>query len=476
MASDFISIQGAREHNLRGVNLDLPKNRLVVFTGLSGSGKSSLAFDTLFAEGQRLYVESLSPYARQFMRQLPRPRVDRIDGLRPAIAIQQGLRSHNPRSTVATITEILDYLRVLYATIGQGHCPQCGRPLQAQSRQVLLDQVRALNHRQPLQILAPVVTGRRGQFRELFIDLLKRGYARARVDGEMISLASPPTLDRYRRHDIEIVVDRLPRRVEEPGRLAETVDDALERGEGSLLVLLPSGEQVRLSSNLACPDCGVSLPEMTPASFSFNSPRGMCPTCEGIGVCKQIDPELLVAHPDKSLNDGAISFLYHLMHRRDRRLLQAVAKRFRFSLDKPWSKLTERQQELLLNGSPEEIHWTYRSSWGRDSEHSGPWEGIIPWLLRRNKRILAGPWRMAMDKVMRDTACPACRGKRLCPDSLAVTLGGKHLAEVLALTVSESCCTNSSRSLAVSVIPSPGSGWARARAPHGAGPSLLVTA
>ena len=242
MPSDFIRIQGAREHNLRGVNLDLPKNRLVVFTGLSGSGKSSLAFDTLFAEGQRLYVESLSPYARQFMRQLPRPRVERIDGLRPAIAIQQGARSHNPRSTVATITEIYDYLRVLYATIGQGHCPKCGRALQAQSRQAILDQVRALNQGEALQVLAPMVTSRRGQFRELFVDLLKRGYARARVDGEMISLDHPPTLDRYRRHDLEIVVDRLPRRVEEPGRLAETVDDALERGEGSLLVVLPSGE------------------------------------------------------------------------------------------------------------------------------------------------------------------------------------------------------------------------------------------
>jgi len=437
LASDFIRIQGAREHNLRGVDLDLPKNRLVVFTGLSGSGKSSLAFDTLFAEGQRLYVESLSPYARQFMRQLPRPRVDRIDGLRPAIAIQQGVRSHNPRSTVATITEIYDYLRVLYATIGRGHCPQCGRPLQAQSRQAILDQVRALNHQEALQILAPVVTSRRGQFRELFVDLRKRGYARARVDGEIISLDNPPTLDRYRRHDLEIVVDRLPRRVEEPGRLAETVDDALERGEGSLLVVLSSGEQVRLSSDLACPDCGVSLPEMTPASFSFNSPRGMCPTCEGIGSCKQIAPKLLVAHPDKSFNDGAIPLLVHLIHRRDRRQLAAAAQHFKLSLDKPWKKLTDKQQGILLGGSPEEIHWTYRSSWGRDWEHHEPWEGIIPWLLRRNKRILAGPWRMAMDKVMRDTACPDCRGKRLCPDSLAVTLGGKNAAEVLALTVSE---------------------------------------
>jgi excinuclease ABC subunit A len=435
--SDSIHIQGAREHNLRGVTLDLPKNRLIVFTGLSGSGKSSLAFDTLFAEGQRLYVESLSPYARQFMRQLPRPRVDRIDGLRPAIAIQQGARSHNPRSTVATITEIYDYLRVLYATIGRPHCPQCGRELSAQSRQSIMERVRALNHEQALQILAPVVVGRRGQFRELFADLRKRGYARARVDGELISLDDPPTLDRYRRHNLELVVDRLPRRLEEPGRLMETVDDALERGEGSLLALLPSGEEIRLSSNMACPDCGVSLPEMSPASFSFNSPRGMCPTCEGIGVCRQLDPALLVGHPDQSVTDGAIPLLQHLMNRRDRQRLAAVGQHFRISLDKPWKELTEKQRTILLEGSPEEIHWTYRSSWGRDLAHNEPWEGVLEWLLRRNKRILAGPWRMALDKVMRETACPACRGKRLCPDSLAVLLGGKNVAELLALTVSE---------------------------------------
>ncbi len=437
MSADAIRITGAREHNLRGVSLDLPKNRLIVFTGLSGSGKSSLAFDTLFAEGQRLYVESLSPYARQFMRQLPRPRVERIEGLRPAIAIQQGARSHNPRSTVATITEIHDYLRVLYATIGHPHCPRCDRPLQAQTRQAILDQVRALNHEQALQLLAPVVVSRRGQFRELFADLRQRGYARARVDGEMISLDSPPTLDRYRRHDIELVLDRLPRRVSEPGRLAESVDGALERGGESLLVLLPSGEEVRLSSNLACPDCGVSLPEMTPASFSFNSPRGMCPTCEGLGVCRQIDPRLLVAHPDRSLNEGAIPLWQHLSHRRDRRKLESAARHFGLPLDRPWNRLDERQQQLLLTGSPEEIHWTYRSSWGRDWEHHESWEGIVAWLERRGKRILAGPWRMALDKVMRESTCPACGGRRLCPESLAVRLGGKNLAELLALTVSE---------------------------------------
>lgn len=437
MASDFIRIQGAREHNLRGVDLDLPKNRLVVFTGLSGSGKSSLAFDTLFAEGQRLYVESLSPYARQFMRQMPRPRVDRIEGLRPAIAIQQGVRSHNPRSTVATITEIYDYLRLLYATIGHGHCPRCRRALQAQSRQAILDQVRALNQKEALQILAPLVTSRRGQFRELLVELRKRGYARARVDGEIVPLDQPPKLDRYRRHDIEVVVDRLPRQVREPGRLAETVEQALEQGEGSLLVVLPSGEQVRLSSDLACPDCGVSLPEMTPASFSFNSPRGMCPTCEGLGVCRQLDPELLVAHPDKSVNGGAIAVLVHLMHRRDRRRLEAVAQHFGFSLDTPWNELTEAQREVLLYGSEEDIRWTYRSSWGRDWKHEGTWEGIIEWLMQRNKRIAAGPWRMALDKLMRETVCPDCRGKRLGREALAVTLGGKNAAEVLALTVTE---------------------------------------
>jgi excinuclease ABC subunit A len=435
---DGINIEGAREHNLRGVKVSLPRHQLIVFTGLSGSGKSSLAFDTLYAEGQRLYVESLSPYARQFMRQLPRPRVDRIEGLCPSVAIQQGSRSHNPRSTVATITELYDYLRVMYATIGEAHCPQCDRPLQAQSRQSILDQVRTLNRDHAVQLLAPLVVGRRGQFRELFEDLRKRGYARARVDGEICSLDQPPRLERYARHDVEVVVDRLPRHTKEPGRLEEAVDGALERGEDSLLVLLPDGQELRLSRSSACPDCGVSLPEMTPASFSFNSPRGMCPTCEGLGVCRQLDPSLLVEDPELSLRAGAVPLLERLLRRRDWHWLEGVAEHFDFSLDTPWQELTETERQIVMHGSEERIEYLYRHSRaGWVWRHHGPWEGLLPWFMRRYKRTVAGPLHKALDQLIVASTCPDCHGQRLCRTALAVRLGGRTLAEVLTMSIAE---------------------------------------
>lgn len=438
MFSNFIKIRGAREHNLRGLDLDLPKNRLIVFTGISGSGKSSLAFDTLFAEGQRLYVESLSPYARQFMRQLPRPRVDRIEGLQPAIAIEQGVRGHNPRSTVATLTEIHDYLRVLYATVAQPHCPQCGQPLQAQSRQAILAQIRALNRETAVQILAPVVVSRRGQFKDLFADLQRRGFARARVDGEMIRLEDPPLLDRYRRHNIELVVDRLPVRTQEPGRLAEAVDTALDSGQGDLLTWLPGDEEVPFSRNFSCPRCSVSVPEMTPASFSFNSPRGMCRTCEGLGVTKQIDPQRLVEHPERSLEDGAIPLLSRIVRRRDWHWLEGVADHFGFTLDTPWKELGKQQREVLLQGSEEQLEYCYRHPrHGWEWRHAGPWEGLLAWFVRRYKRTTGGPLHLALDRTIREQLCPDCQGQRLCPEALAFRLGDQSLAEVLALSVTQ---------------------------------------
>ncbi|NLO74826.1 MAG: excinuclease ABC subunit UvrA, partial [candidate division WS1 bacterium] len=438
MPSDVITIRGAREHNLQGLNLTLPKHRLLVFTGLSGSGKSSLAFDTLYAEGQRLYVESLSPYARQFMPQLPRPRLDAVEGLCPAIAIQQGVASHNPRSTVGTITEIYDYLRVLYATLGEPHCPECGRPLGAQSRQSILDQIRTLNQNGSLQILAPLVSGRRGQFKDLFADLHRRGFAHARVDGEPIRLENPPLLDRYRRHDVELVIDRLPARTQEPGRLAETVDTALEWGEGNLLVLPLSGEEIRFSRDSSCPECLISLPEMYPASFSFNNPRGMCHTCEGLGVCKRLDPALLVEHPQKSLRQGALPTLNKLIRRIEWHWLEGVGNHFGFSLDTPWQDLTPEQRQVLLQGTPERIRYLFRNPrTGWEWRHAGPWEGLLQWFMHRYKRTAGGPWRMMLDKVIRESPCPDCGGQRLCRESLAVKLGGKSIAELLAMTVTE---------------------------------------
>jgi len=436
--SDAIRIRGARQHNLRGINLDLPRNRLIVFTGVSGSGKSSLAFDTLFAEGQRRYVESLSNYAKQFLANLPRPDVDEIDGLAPTIAIDQAARSQNPRSTVATITEIYDHLRVLYAAIGVPHCPRCGREIGSQSREAIVGRILALPERSRALMLAPVARQQRGEFLDLFEDMSRRGYVRARVDGEIIELRNAPPLDRYRAHDIEIVTDRIIIAPDARSRIAEAVERALELSEGTVIVVREGERDLMLSSEFACAECGLSFEEPTHAHFSFNSPKGMCPACEGLGERREFDPDLLVPDPDKSLREGAIELMRPLSNRRWRHWIEGVAKRYGFTLDTPWQDLTDEQRHHLLHGSEGElIEFYFRHRRGWEWHHADPWEGIIPGLMRRYKRTRSRLLRGKFEAAMHIGVCSACGGRRLRPESLAVTVGGACIAEVVAMTVGE---------------------------------------
>jgi excinuclease ABC subunit A len=435
--SDEIIIHQARQHNLRAVDLRLPKGRLIVFTGVSGSGKSSLAFDTLFAEGQRRYVESLSTYARQFLQQLGRPAVGHIEGLAPAIAIDQGARSHNPRSTVATITEIYDHLRVLFAAIGKPHCPQCGKPIGGQSRESVIARIVSLPTGEKVQILAPLIAGRKGEFREYLADLHQRGYLRARVDGEFVRLDAPPALDRYRRHQIDLVLDRVTIGPASRSRVAEAVDEALKLAEGRVLVWRETGDELLLSSQYACTDCDLSFDPPTHASFSFNSPRGMCQACNGLGVERQFDPQLLVPDPDKSLLEGAVPLMKSLRGAFRRHWYEGVARHGGFTLQTPWRELTEDQLKLLLKGSQgEPIDFTYRNPrkhwiWN----HRDPWPGLLHELHQRYRSLKARSLLRQFELAMRIGPCPQCQGERLRPESRAITVGGKSIAQITALDV-----------------------------------------
>ncbi len=434
---DVLRIHHAREHNLRDINLDLPKNALIVFTGVSGSGKSSLAFDTLFAEGQRRYVESLSTYARQFLQQLGRPAVGAIEGLAPAIAIDQGARSHNPRSTVATVTGIYDHLRVLYAAIGHRHCPHCGQEVGSQTRETIIGRIAGLPEGTPVQILAPLVRGRKGEFRDLMEDMAKRGYLRARVDGQEVRLDDPPRLSRYRRHDVSIIMDRLKIRPGIRGRVAEAVDAALRLAEGTVIVAVPGQPDVLLSTRYACARCDLSFDEPTHASFSFNSPRGMCPACHGLGTERVLDPELLVPDPSKSLLDGAIPAMQSLRSAFRRHWFEGVADRYGFALDTPWRDLTEEQRRVLLYGTgTEKLDFVFRNpNNGWEWRHRHTWGGIIAELQYRYQHLKAPTLLRRIEEAMRAGPCPACGGRRLRPESLAVTVGGKSIADVVAMDV-----------------------------------------
>ncbi len=438
--SDVIRVVGAREHNLRNVTLDLPKNRLICLTGVSGSGKSSLAFDTLFAEGQRRYVESLSAYARQFIGQLPKPNVDQISGLAPAISIQQKTSGWNPRSTVGTITQIHDYLRVLFARAGRQHCPSCDRPISAQTRPQMVERVLALEEGTRFLVLAPKVRAQRGEHRDLFDELLRQGFVRARVDGELIDLADPPALDRYRRHDIEVVVDRL---VSKPGirtRVAETLDLALEAGEGMALVALvpedaPQGTARRrarsksrdlvLSAGFACTHCGLGFEPPTPQMFSFNSPQGMCPHCDGLGMRFDFDPELLIPDGRKSFLTPCIAALRHKPGRWRRHIYQGVADHLGVDLNAPWDSLPAEAQHALLYGTGDtHITFEWRSRQGI-WKHGGTFEGVIAELHARHKKSKSNLVRRFYEQYMRQRICPQCNGGRLKPQALAVQLPGR---------------------------------------------------
>ena len=496
-------VRRAREHNLKNVSLELPRDRLIVFTGLSGSGKSSLAFDTIYAEGQRRYVESLSSYARQFLGQMDKPDVDFIEGLSPAISIDQKSASRNPRSTVGTITEIYDYLRLLYARIGQPHCPNCGRLVTRQSPQQIVDRLSDLPEGTRFHVLAPVVRGRKGEYSALLDDLAKQGYARVRVDGKLMELSDRTSLElaRYEQHTIEVVVDRLVRRDGIERRLTDSIETALRLGDGVAEILLmpeadssprgaarvaakpagakaagtrtaagkavagsaeataadraadvaedgiadvaedgsqdANGEQLlTFSQHLACVHCGISLDELAPRSFSFNSPFGACPSCNGLGTRFEVDPDLVVPNPDLSLSQGAIAPWAGARTEYFSRVLKAVADAYGFSMDKAWSKLSRQQHKILLYGAgTRRVHVQYRNRYGTLRSYDTQFEGVVPWLQRRHSDADSDWVREQVEGYMREVPCPDCGGTRLRPESLAVKVGGRSIAELSALSI-----------------------------------------
>ncbi|MEU6742949.1 excinuclease ABC subunit UvrA [Streptosporangium sandarakinum] len=442
--ADRLIVRGAREHNLKDVSLDLPRDSLIVFTGLSGSGKSSLAFDTIFAEGQRRYVESLSAYARQFLGQMDKPDVDFIEGLSPAVSIDQKSTSRNPRSTVGTITEVYDYLRLLWARVGKPHCPSCGRPIARQSPEQIVDRVMELPEGTRFQVLAPVVRGRKGEYAELFSQLQAKGFARARVDGTVVRLDEPPTLKKQEKHDIEVIVDRLAVKESARSRLTGSVETALQLSGGTItleFVDLPEDDPNRerfYSEHLYCPYDDLSFEELEPRSFSFNSPFGACPECTGLGVRMEVDPDLVVPDPEKTLAEGAIS-PWAGGHTSDYfvRLVEALGLAMGFKLDTPWERLPRKAQKALLHGHDEQVHVRYRNRYGRERSYYTTFEGAISWVQRRHAEAESDGMREKFEGYMREIPCPACKGARLKPVSLAVTVNGRSIAEVSAMSIAD---------------------------------------
>ncbi len=431
-----IVVRGAREHNLRSVNVTLPRNRLICFTGVSGSGKSSFAFDTLYAEGQRRYIESLSAYARQFLGQLQKPDVDLITGLSPTISIQQKTGSWNPRSTVATITQVHDYLRVLFARIGTQHCTRCGRPITAQSREQIVAHIMALRSSTQAMILAPVVRGQKGEYRDLFEDMLKAGYIRARVNGQIMQLADDPALDRNRKHNIEVVIDRLSINNKIRNRLVEAVANALQLGQGTLIVATKDKDML-LSSKYACLMCNLSFEPPSPQMFSFNSPSGMCLTCDGLGECSTFDPDLLVPDKSRSFLDLAIEPMRTRIGRWRRHIYAGVAKHVGFDLATPWGKLPQEARDALLYGTADE-HITFEWKWrGGIWRHGGTFEGVIAELEDKYRKAKASFVRRYYEKYMRRSRCSTCKGARLNAQALAVRLGASSITDVESRSIAE---------------------------------------
>lgn len=435
---DKIIIRGARQHNLKNIDVDIPRNKLVVLTGLSGSGKSSLAFDTIYAEGQRRYVESLSSYARQFLGQMDKPDVDYIEGLSPAISIDQKTTSRNPRSTVGTVTEIYDYLRLLFARVGKPHCPTCGKPISQQTVQQMVDQLQAMAEGTRLQILAPLIRGRKGEHQKLFEDIRKQGFVRVRVDGEVRDVTDDFQLEKNKKHTIEVVVDRVVIKDGIAGRLADSLETALELGHGIVTADVAGQGELLFSENFACIECGVSLPEIAPRMFSFNNPFGACSACSGLGTKAEFDPRLVVPDAHKTLLDGAVvpwgkstSGYYY-------QLLESVGKHYGFALTDTWADLTPAQQQVILYGSQgEKIHFTYENMYGQTKNYFHEFEGVLPNLARRYRETQSDTMREELEEFMTSTPCPACGGARLKPESLAVKIGGKSIWELTRMTVDE---------------------------------------
>ena len=436
MAADELVVHGAREHNLKDVTVRLPRNALICVTGLSGSGKSSLAFDTIYAEGQRRYVESLSAYARQFLQMMEKPDVDHIDGLSPAISIDQKTTSRNPRSTVGTVTEIYDYLRLLYARIGHPHCPVCGRPIAGQSLESIVDQILQLPAGTRFTVNAPVVRDRKGEYRDVFAELRADGFTRVKVDGEQRLLEEEIVLDKKFKHTIEVVVDRLVMKPDLRTRLAQSVETAASLAQGLVVVDVIDGQEMLFSENFACPEHGVSLPELQPRIFSFNSPHGACPRCTGLGAQQEIDPDLLVPDPTLSISGGALvpwsvgnSTFYESV-------VQAIADRYEIDLDAPWQRLSEEQQNRFLYGTNgDRVYVTYRNRMGRRRSYMLAFEGIVPSLQRRYRETDSSQQRERIEEYMSFRPCPVCKGARLKPEVLAVTVGGKNIHEFTQLSV-----------------------------------------
>ncbi len=443
--TDRLIVRGAREHNLRNINLDLPRDSLIVFTGLSGSGKSSLAFDTIFAEGQRRYVESLSAYARQFLGQMDKPDVDFIEGLSPAVSIDQKSTSRNPRSTVGTITEIYDYLRLLYARAGRPHCPECGEPISRQSPQQIVDRLLALPEGTRFQVLAPVVRGRKGEYVDLFRQLASQGLSRVRVDGEVHQLLSPPTLEKQKKHSIDVIVDRLATKPSIKQRLTDSVETALGLAGGVVAIDFvdldesdPKRER-RYSERLACPnEHDVAIEELEPRQFSFNGPWGACPACSGIGTRMEVDVELVVPDPARSLADGAISvWQTPYLASYFQNIFTALAEQEGFSVETPWGELPPKVQGILLMGVPHAITVHSRTRHGRQHSYRAKYEGAVPYIRRRHAEAESDNARERYAGYMREVPCLTCHGARLKPSSLAVTVSGRNIAEVAAMSIDE---------------------------------------
>jgi excinuclease ABC subunit A len=486
MPQDKIVIRGAREHNLKNIDVTIPRDKLVVITGLSGSGKSSLAFDTIFAEGQRRYVESLSAYARQFLEKMEKPDVDHIDGLSPAISIDQKGATHNPRSTVGTVTEIYDYLRLLYARVGHQHCPQCGREVSRQTVQQIVDAVLSLPDGSRIMLLAPLVQGRKGEYKNIFEEMRRSGYVRVRVDDEIRDLSEEIELDKQKKHTIEVVVDRLIIRKRKPSdeansdhaplrrvaerpalydvnavsdearearmseylhgdvdpafrqRLTDSLETTLKLGNGVVLVSVIGGEEILFSEKAACVYCGISLPEIAPRTFSFNSPHGACPDCTGLGTQQEFDPDLLISHPELSLNEGASEVLARMLNNSSwfATTLRSLAERYQFSLDTPWKDLSEEVRHAILYGTKEELTFRYTPQYGGGTKtYHAPFEGIIPHLNKRYKDTSSEWIREELESYMSARLCPTCRGARLRPEALAVTVGGRNIVQVSNLSI-----------------------------------------
>ena len=439
MAKDKIVIKGARVHNLKNIDLELPRDKFIVMTGLSGSGKSSLAFDTIYAEGQRRYVESLSSYARQFLGQMDKPDVDLIEGLSPAVSIDQKTTNRNPRSTVGTVTEIYDYLRLLYARIGIAHCPKCGKVIAKQTIEQMVDRVMELPEGTKLQVLAPIVRGRKGEFKQVLDNLRKSGYVRIKVDGEMREVAEEIALDKNKKHNLEVVIDRIIVREGVYSRLAESLEAALGLTDGIVWVEIIGGETLVFSENFACPDCGISIGEISPRMFSFNNTYGACPECDGLGSKREVALDLVIPDENLSINQGAIApwgkgsiSNYYL------KLLQALAEKNNIDLDKPWKDLSAEAKKLVLYGDvTQKVQFSYINLFGEEKTHTGFCEGVIPNLTRRYSQTTSDWAREEIESYMVENPCSACKGKRLKPEVLAVTVGGINIVQFTEMNVAE---------------------------------------